>query len=71
MASKGWTRTQTQNGLPDDRHFRGIEGDDEFARVKTQEELRDELEREQQQRAADDLACSRPRASRPPGVVCR
>ncbi|MGH7305600.1 MAG: hypothetical protein ACRELZ_20135 [Candidatus Rokuibacteriota bacterium] len=71
MASKGWTRTQTETGLPDDRHFRGVEGDEEFARPLTQQEQRDRLQREQPRRASDDLACRGPRASRPPGLVCR
>lgn len=71
MTSKGWTRAQTETGLPDDRHFRGVEDDEEFARPLTQQEQRDRLRREQPPRAADDMACRGPRASRPPGLVCR
>jgi hypothetical protein len=63
LTSKGWTRSRTADGLPDDKHFRGVEGDDEFARSLTPEEHREQLLKEQQQGAADELACSRPPAS--------
>jgi hypothetical protein len=71
LTSKGWSRSRTEDGLPNDRHFRGVEGDDEFARSMSQDEHRQQLLKEQQQRAADELACARPPASRPPGLVCR
>jgi hypothetical protein len=71
LASKGWTRSRTNSGLPDDKHFRGVESDEGFARSLSQEEHREQLLKEQHQRAADELACARPPASRPPGLVCR
>ena len=61
MKSRGWQRTQT--GGPGDTQFRGPEGDDGFSAPPDpmSERLRTR---------ADDLACARPTASRPVGLVC-
>ena len=40
LSSKGWSRSRTGDGLPDEKHFRRGEGDDEFARIMSQEEHR-------------------------------
>jgi hypothetical protein len=46
LSEKNWTRIQGRGTQPPDvPHFRGIEGDDEFAH-SSPEELQDQLERE-------------------------
>src|SRR5262245_460019 len=72
MKSRGWVREPTANGLPDHRHFRGPESDEDFQQQKSADQLREEITQEQlagRQHKEDSAVCDRPRYSRPPGIV--
>jgi hypothetical protein len=76
MKSRGWVREHTASGLPDERHFRGPEDDEDFQRQKSADQLREEIIQEQmarqQQREprSGNLLCDRQPMNRPPGTVC-
>jgi hypothetical protein len=72
LRAKGWTRGTTGTGLPDANHFRGIEDDDQFGRIKSQEEQAEQMKQEQaSKRQFQDggAICERQPANRPPGTI--
>jgi hypothetical protein len=74
MRAKGWTRTTTLSGLPDSRHFRGIEDDNEFNRIRSQEEIAEQMKQEgraNRESGANGALCDIAPNNRPPGTVCR
>ena len=73
LRAKGWTRGTAPSGLPDASHFRGIEDDDQFGRIKSQEELAERMKQEQKgmrQYQDGGPLCDRLPNHRPPGTVC-
>ncbi len=46
MKNRGWAREHIPNGLPDERHYRGPEADEDFQRQKSADQLRDEIMQE-------------------------
>ena len=73
MKSRGWVRENTSTGLPDERHFRGPEDDEDFQRQKSAGQLRDEVMQEQlagRQNREGGALCERTPQNRPPGTVC-
>ena len=70
MKNRGWDREHTGNGLPDERHFRGPEADEDFQRQKSADLLRQEVIQEQlagRQHREGGALCNREPTARPPG----
>ena len=73
MKSRGWVREHTSSGLPDERHFRGPEDEEDFQQQKSADRLRLEITQEQlagRQHRDSGALCDRHANYRPRGTVC-